>query len=242
MSAVTIVIPSHNEELRIRQTLLSYLRFFPPHSVCFIVVLNDCHDQTEHISETISKQFPGRIRLVVIPERGKGRAILAGFRLADSGIVGFLDADGSTAPEEFEKLLLAISTADCAIASRVINGSRVIGRTRFRTSASWIFRLLVRLLFHLPVQDTQCGAKVFRSNVLAPILPKIQTTDWTFDVEILARLHLEGRTIREVPTQWIERKNSVLPKSKIRFLQTSLILILSLFKIKFIVHTHGEHT
>jgi hypothetical protein len=69
----------------------------------------------------------------------------------------------------------------------------------------------------LPVYDSQCGAKVFRSDVINVLFADPFVTQWLFDVEILVRLrnHLGSerflKSAVEVPlTEWQEVGGSKL--------------------------------
>ena len=71
-----------------------------------------------------------------------------------------------------------------------------------RRLASRIFNILVRMLFSLPYEDTQCGAKVFKQEAILNILNDLRTTGFETDVEILWRLRKRGYRIREYPISW----------------------------------------
>lgn len=200
---LTVIIPAHNEEARIGATLNAYLRYFGAR-LRFLVVVNGTTDRTAAMVQPYLATHPGTVELVVIPERiGKGGAILEGFQRATTELVGFLDADGATPPEEFEKLLTALDRADGAIASRYKPGSRA-QRTFLRWVIGLAFRTTVRLLIGLPFYDTQVGAKVFRRDQVQAILPELTTRNMAFDVELLGLLVRNGARIEEVPTVWHE--------------------------------------
>ena len=92
------------------------------------------------------------------------------------------------------------------------------------------------LVTGLPIYDTQCGAKVFRNTEeLRVIFGKPFRVNWTFDVEILARMLLVERTRRTPPViasaveypleEWTD-----VPGSKIGF-GDFLVMFMELFKI-----------
>src|SRR3989338_629340 len=123
MEKLTLIIPAYNEEKRIEKTLESYSHFFldkMKENFEILIILNGCRDKTREIIEKFSngkkyikfKEFEKAI--------GKGGAIIEGFKIADSELIGYVDADGATNPETFYKLVKGINGYDGVIASRWI--------------------------------------------------------------------------------------------------------------------------
>jgi hypothetical protein len=83
------------------------------------------------------------------------------------------------------------------------------------------------MLFSLPYEDTQCGAKVFKQEAVLNILNDLKTTGFETDVEILWRLKKKGYTIREYPISW---KHSEGTKFK---LSDSKGMLISLIRTRF---------
>lgn len=230
---IEIIIPAYNEEHRIVPTLLSYLSFFPD-TVSFFVVLNGCWDNTESVVKNLCKKFPHRLRYIVIKEAiGKGGALLHGFQDSQADYIGFVDADGSTSPEEYQKLITALPQYDGVIASRFIKGAIVQERQSFlRTIMSHLFLRYARVMLGLPYTDMQCGAKIFHSKALRDVLPHITQTGMTFDIELLAHLHKKKMHIYEQPTLWIDKKGShSLGKSSL-FLKTGFSMLKNVYQIR----------
>mgnify|MGYP000054637698 FL=1 len=185
----------------------------------------------------MQKQYPALIRIIVVPEAvGKGGAVYAGWKQSTSDIVGFVDADGATSPEEFERLIDQIvhrADIDGVIGSRFIGGATVINRTsRLRSVMSQFFVQFVRILFWLPYQDTQCGAKLFRRESITAVFPELHTTNMQFDVELLWKLKKQNRRVMEVPTVWVDQPGSAQLGSKFGFFKTGLKMVSSLIQIR----------
>ncbi|MFA6587823.1 MAG: glycosyltransferase [Patescibacteria group bacterium] len=230
---ISIVIPAYNEEKILSKTLKAYLSFFPKDSFEFVVVPNGCKDGTVEIARSFQKNYPN-LKVHEIPEPvGKARAVRKGLSLAAGTIVAYLDADYSTSPEEFKKLLIAMKDADGVIASRLAPGATVENRTRLRKLAGIIFSKIVKILFWLPYYDTQCGAKIFTKELLEKILAFSKVNDTAFDVELLllAR-HFKARIV-EYPTHWFDRSDSVIVGNPAKLIKTSLIMLLTLIKLRF---------
>ena len=238
-----IVIPAKNEAKRISKTLDAYLDFFSQAKIVVAYVASP--DETEKILNEYVNKYPQNISYIQVSKvvgNSKGRALRDGFASVCSQIkvddqVGFVDADNSLAPAEFAKLIVELKDVDVAIASRYLPQSELIDRdSKLRVVASLLFRKLVKILFNLPVVDTQCGGKVFKAEVLCRMLPKLKIDDMVIDVEILYWLKSNKKIITEVPVVWREDQASTISTSFSNFFKTSVKMVYSLFKLKFINH------
>ncbi|MEB3196367.1 MAG: glycosyltransferase [Candidatus Sericytochromatia bacterium] len=97
---VSVLIPAHNEEAVIANTLEHVLRLdYPRFEV--LVIDDHSHDRT---SEVVS-QFPG-VLLVQrrnLPNRGKSEALNAGLEFASGAVICVFDADTEMAPDFLRK-------------------------------------------------------------------------------------------------------------------------------------------
>ncbi|MBI4089779.1 MAG: glycosyltransferase [Candidatus Kerfeldbacteria bacterium] len=230
--SLSIVIPAHNEARRIGPVLEQYATFFGRRAE-LLVVLNGCTDLTVDVVRQAQQRFPDTIVLIEVAEPiGKGGAIRRGFLQARGSSIGFVDADGSTAPAEFQRLLKLLDTADGVIGSRWMPGASVFNRTsRLRRVTSVGFVMVTKVLFHLPYHDTQCGAKWFRRAVITAINQRLHMHDMTFDVELLLLARAGGYRIREAPTVWTDQSSPVLVGTPWRLVRTSLAMLGSLLKL-----------
>lgn len=224
-STISIVIPAFNEEMRIRDTILSYAKEFPGQE---ILVICDGNDNTNHIVTDLMIKNKN-IRLLGFHERlGKGGALVAGFKAAKGEKIGFVDADESVKPEDLKNMFKSLNYIDGVIASRRLRTSRILKEQPVaRRMASRSFNMLVRILFGLPFKDTQCGAKVFNGKALRDIISDLKTTGFEIDVEILWKLRNKGYEIIEYPITWSHSEDS-----KFR-LSNSKDMLFSLLKIRF---------
>jgi glycosyltransferase involved in cell wall biosynthesis len=209
---LSVVIPACNEQDRLGPTLDAYLAALAqarPGAWELWVVVNGSTDGTEALVRARQPQHPS-LRLEVIPERvGKGGALIRGLRLARGQVVGYVDADGATAPEEFLRLCSLLPGQGAVIGSRWIPGARVSRRQSWaRRLSSRLFNLAVRLLFGLRLRDTQCGAKAISRPALDAVASTLGVTHWVFDVDLLYQIHRAGFAIREEPTEWNDVEGS----------------------------------
>ena len=170
---LSIIIPAHNEEKRITETLKSYLAYFnsisknnKSFSYNISIVINNTSDKTSEIVAAFQKKDK-HIFSLNFKQGGKGFAVIEGFKQAledkRNDLIGFVDADMSTSPEEFFKLVENIRNYDGIIASRYIRGAYVMPKQTFtRIFVSRAFNLLIRIMFMIGYRDTQCGAKIFK--------------------------------------------------------------------------------
>ena len=228
---LTIVVPAYNEENRIGRMLDAYLPYFSGRyggQMELIVVINGSTDRTEEIVRSYQPQY-ACLDCVVIPGAvGKGGALMRGFAQAHGNLIGFVDADGATPPEAFQALVDHRGTAGGIIASRWRKGSAVSPHQPLsRRIASRIFNTLTRVLFGLPLTDTQCGAKLMERTALLKILPHLGITRWAFDVDLLFQLRRAGYAIKEIPTVWRDVEGS-----KVQVVRASLEMMIALLRLR----------
>jgi len=209
MVELSIIIPAYNEEKRIRKTVEDYIKHFKKYNYELLIIPNGCKDKTEEITKQLCKKY-SKLRYKIIKEAvGKGEALKEGFKVAQGNLIGFVDADNSTRPKDFEDLIKNIGKFECIIASRYIKGAIVKPKQKItRIIGSRGFNALVRILFGLKIQDTQCGAKLFKKTAIKNILPKLDVTRWAFDVDLLLQTKKKGYTIKEYSTRWEDSSGS----------------------------------
>lgn len=233
--SVLLLIPAYNEEGRIEPVLRGYAEYFRRNyqgKFQLVVVLNGCRDNTLGVVRRVGAEFPEVSSLDFPAPIGKGGALIEGLRLAPrADLIGYVDADGATAPPAFLDLIRHADEADCVIGSRWMPGAVLhqmqTGRRQF---ASRVFHLIVGFLFHMNIRDTQCGAKVMRRAAVEKIHPSLCIADMAFDINLLYLLKKRERfRVLEVPTEWTDKVGS-----KVALGRTSLTMLLSVIRLRWI--------
>ena len=211
---LSIVIPAYNEEKRIIKTLEKYYTFFQKklgNNFEIIIVPNNCIDNTLKVVEKFSEGKKNIIIIDISNYIGKGGAVMKGFQKANGKLIGFVDADNSTNPENFFKLVENINNFDGIISSRKIKGAKIEPkRSFFQNFSSFLFNFWVRVLFSLDYKDTQCGAKLFKKDIAKYLSDNISETGWAFDVDILYLCKKRSFRIKEYPIFWSDCEGSKL--------------------------------
>ena len=214
--SVIIVIPAYNEENRIETTLHAYFDFFNKQkklSTTFLVVCNNCSDDTAAICKKIQRNHPELIYMDLKPG-GKGFAVKQGFLKAlDYRVdyIGFVDADMATTPPYFYELITKIGNHDGINASRYSSDSRIWPNRPFiKRIGGKFYDWVLRHNFHLDIRDTQCGAKLFTYKTIKDVAPFMIEKGWAFELELFYLCQLFDKDIIEIPTTWIDMPGSHL--------------------------------
>lgn len=208
---ISLIIPAWNEAGRILGTLDRYIASLEGQSEPYelIIVCDGSRDRTAEIAQQYSTHY---VDVISFPHRlGKGGAVLLGMTKARYPKVGFVDADGPVQGSDLLRLASQLTTHDCAIASRWTPGTRIVRAqpvSRVILGRAW--NTLVRLVLLLPVKDTQCGAKFFRSELIPELTRKVTISDWSFDAAMLYYIRVGGHSIQEVPVTWTNSDGSKL--------------------------------
>ncbi|MDO6738188.1 glycosyltransferase [Wenyingzhuangia sp. 2_MG-2023] len=205
-----IIIPCYNEAKRLNTK--AFAEFANNHNDFHICFVNDgSSDNTLEVLESVEKCSPENISVIDVKiNAGKAAAVRSGVKylqqFEDVSYVGFIDADLSTDFEDFKNLVKTLkSNEDLTF----VYGSRGKGegeieRNFFRNVFSKIIKSIVFLILGLPIEDTQCGAKVFKKEIINIAYGRTFLTRWLFDVEIFIRLK-EYYGSKEVMTKIYEQ-------------------------------------
>ncbi|HEY6476316.1 MAG TPA: glycosyltransferase [Polyangia bacterium] len=192
--SLTVVVPCYNEAERLAEgPLLNFLDACDGASLLFVD--DGSTDATAARLGAIAAARPERIAVTSLqPNGGKAEAVRRGMREAlerGAGLVGYLDADLSTPPDELFRLRAAFERpgVEAVLGARVALLGTDIERSAVRHYLGRIFASLAAVILHARVYDTQCGAKLFRASpALDAALASPFLSRWAFDVELLGRL------------------------------------------------------
>lgn len=218
----TIIIPCYNEANRLPMAdFKSYWQQHPDVRFCFID--DGSTDQTRGLLEQLQAEYPQQVEALILERnRGKAGAVRAGMLHVagrqEVDYVGFLDADLATplsAIQDLEARVVSEPGLELVMGSRIKYLGTDIRRNPFRHYAGRVIATFISTILKLGVYDTQCGAKLFRRDVVTSLFTEPFLSPWLFDVELLARLirqhgreGLRGRVAEMPLRQWIEKDDS----------------------------------
>jgi glycosyltransferase involved in cell wall biosynthesis len=234
--SLLLLIPAYNEEERIGPVLREFAAYFErEYGARFrlVVVLNGCRDNTLGVVQECGKDHPSIKALNFPAPIGKGGALIEGLKLAASAdIIGYVDADGATSPEAFHHLVKRLddTDADCAIGSRWMPESVLHqSQTQLRRFISRGFHYIVESLFWMRIKDTQCPAKVMRTEAIQKVHSHLRVADLAFDVNLIYSLKAGGYSVVEIPIEWTDKIGSKVTQSLMR---SSLVMALSVVRLR----------
>jgi len=199
--SLSVVMPLHNEGAQIASNVGQTLAVLRMLGTFEMILVNDgsSDNSGEEIAQ-LSENFPGEIISMHLPRSGKGEALRRGAQAARGEFVVFIDADLDLPPEQilFFVAIQRVKKADAVIGSKMHPDSTV-DYPFIRRVYSLGYFCLVKLLFGLPVRDTQTGLKLVRRDMLLAALEKTESRGFTLDLELLVRLVQLGAVMVEAP-------------------------------------------
>lgn len=220
---VRLVVPCYNEEHRLSCERFAVLVGRP--DVGLLFVDDGSSDLTHEKLTAFALRSSSQVEVLRLPtNRGKAEAVREGLLRAlrsEPRVVGYVDADLSTPPDEVLRLLALIEEgpALAVLGSRVRLLGTHIERKASRHYRGRLFATGASLALGIPVYDTQCGAKLFRNvPALTRAIAEPFSSRWAFDVELIGRLlvpqggtELRMEDIVEVPLRsWTDVAGSKL--------------------------------
>ncbi|HEC25727.1 MAG TPA: glycosyltransferase family 2 protein [bacterium] len=203
-TSVSVVIPTYNEEKRIKQTIVALRSYLKSKKYTYEIIAVD-DGSTDSTLNILKDLLSTDLRVITVTKSGKGTAVKEGILSANYEYVFFMDADLSTRIEEIEKFIRIFKTepeTDVLIGSRYLPEGSVAIQPSFRSIVGRTFSLIKSKLLNITFYDSQCGFKAFRLQTAKKIFAKSTIKGFSFDVEILYIALLNNIKIKEVSVDW----------------------------------------
>lgn len=158
--AFTIIVPVYNEEEmmpRLRADLSAYLRHAPC-ATCVLMVDDGSTDRSLERMREIAASEPHFFLLALGSNGGLSAALKAGIDAVQSPLVGYIDADLQTSPEDFS--LLFAHAADHELVTGIRAHRKDSGFKKIQSRIANGFR---RMMTGDGVADTGCPLKVMHT-------------------------------------------------------------------------------
>ncbi len=193
----TIVVPVYNEEdnlKRVEKELSNYMKIATKKTK--ILFINDgSNDNSQKLIEEICKNNTDFNFIKFQNNCGLSTAITAGFMNTDTELVGYIDSDLQTAPEDFNLLLKEIGEFD------LVTGVRATRKDSFvKNMSSKIANRIRRSFTHDGMDDSACPLKVIKTE-FAKKIPMFKGLHRFLPAMIL----LQNGKIKQVPVQHFPR-------------------------------------
>lgn len=198
----SVIMPAYNEALNLTGNIyetIDVMESFEP-SYEIILVDDGSQDNTANVMRDLEYDHPKVKRVLIEKNQGKGNALREGFKASQGELIFFLDADLDIHPKQFKVLydIMNKEQVDIVIGSKR-HPDTVLNYPLKRRLVSWGYFTLVKILFGLPIKDTQTGIKLFKRLVLEKTFPKILVKKYAFDLELLVLAHHFNYKIAEAP-------------------------------------------
>ncbi len=192
---LTILMPCLNEAETLAACITKAKRFLQNYGVAgeILVADNGSTDGSREIASSLGA------RLVAVPERGYGNALLAGIGTARGRYVVMGDSDDS-----YDFSALGLYLEELRLGYDLGMGNRFLGEIKpgampplHRYLGNPMLSFIGRLLFRSPIGDFHCGLRGFNKEAIENL--RLQTPGMEFASEMVVKATLRKLRIAEVP-------------------------------------------
>lgn len=192
---LTILMPCLNEAETVEVCVRKAMGFLKSHGVSGEVVIAD-NGSTDGSQALAIAQGA---RVVPIPEKGYGAALIGGIEAARGRYVIMGDSDDSYDFENLGDMLAALRRGDDLVMGNRFKGGIKPGAMPIlhRWLGNPVLSFLGRLFFNIPVGDFHCGLRGFSRRAILDL--GLRSPGMEFASEMVVKARLWGLKITEVP-------------------------------------------
>jgi len=207
---LSVVIPAHNEEKNIPETVESLYRLLSEERIEHeILVVNDhSTDGIGKVIESLQDSIP-TLRQVDNPlSSGFGYAVRAGLQQFEGDCVAIFMADLSDRPEDLVRFYrtLVAGGYDAVFGSRFMPGGGVEDYPGIKLFVNRLANLFIRVLFGLKYNDITNAFKVYRRETIEGLKPLL-APHFNLTVELPLKTIIRGYSYTWMPNHWRNRRH-----------------------------------
>ena len=203
-SAVSVVIPCHNEETNIAPLIEGLIGLYSEYIYEIIPVNDGSTDRTGDVMVALAIKDARIKPLHRTPPNGVGRAIAEGLGAASGSYVLMMDCDFQHLLPELRDLFdAAAEDYDVVIGSRFSRHSVLLNYPFTKILANRAFHTLAVLLFRRRIRDVTNNLKIMRSEVVKDL--RLHQPGFAVNAETGLQPILLGYRVKQVPISWINR-------------------------------------
>ncbi|MCX6894526.1 MAG: glycosyltransferase family 2 protein [Verrucomicrobia bacterium] len=208
LKLLSIIIPARDEEGCIASTVehlhLELTLQKVPHEI--VVVDDGSSDATWKILAELSAKIPELAPTQNTGLHGFGRAIIWGLNNSKGDAVVIMMADESDDQRDVVKYWRLLNEGwDCVFGSRFVKGGGTIDYPAFKLFVNRCANFFIKVIFHIPLNDTTNAFKAYRREVIDGCRPLI-APHFNLTVELPLKAIVRGFTWTTMPITWKNRR------------------------------------
>jgi len=226
---LSIVIPTFEEELSVKDTLVEIYEFLDKTNINFeiLVVDDNSNDNTQQVVKQLTSIYGKIVFLLNDKQKGFGNSILKGITESRGTHVAIMMADKSDSVQDllsYYMLMESDSDLDCVFGSRwMVNGpeeypilKRLINR---------LGNKVISFLFSTNYNDFTNSFKLYKRKSIEEVSP-ILSNHFSITLELPLKMIVRGFKYKVVPNTWKNREHGVSKLQILNIIKTySLVII-----------------
>ena len=215
---LTIVVPYYNPGSSVSAHIVEIAKTLESEGLSYEVIAISDGSTDESPWLLTNLQINNFRNIVNEMNQGKGAVLRIGLSMGSGRYIGFIDGDGDIPASTLSIFIDEIrkQKPDILYGSKRCPESNVI-YPPIRKIYSYGYQLLIKILFNLPVRDTQTGLKIYRRELLVKALPMMLEKRFAFDLELFVIAQKLGHGVYvELPVTIKERFTSSISIVSVR--------------------------
>jgi dolichol-phosphate mannosyltransferase len=225
---LSIVIPAHNEEDSITETIDQIVNVLEQEKLEFeiFVVDDNSTDNTAIVLDQLCQRHTALKYETNTGPNGYGYAVRYGLDKYTGDCVAVMMADLSDSPHDLVRFYktMTVGNYDCVFGNRFIKGGKTIDYPPMKRIINRIANLVIRVVMRIKYSDATNAFKLYRRNAIDGMRPFL-SPHFNLTIELPLKAIIRGYSYTVIPNSWTNRKHGT-SKLKIREMGSRYFFIL----------------